>query len=84
VGCDELGNLSVAYNDGTFSVQGSFSSSGLFGEMGNERNGVFLTEDDKAEEGSAQEAAESADALQSPEPAVLPAPLHARMRRVAK
>jgi hypothetical protein len=78
------GTFSVAYNDGSFSVQGSFSSSGMFGEMGNERNGVFLTEDDKAEKGSAQEAAKSADALLSPEPAILPAPLRARMRLIAK
>jgi len=36
------GTFSVAYNDGSFSAQGSFSSSGLFGEMGTERNGSFV------------------------------------------
>lgn len=35
------GTFSLAYNDGTFSAQGSFSSSGNFGEMGTERNGSF-------------------------------------------
>lgn len=33
------GTFSVAYNDHSFSAQGSFSSSGNFGEMGMERNG---------------------------------------------
>lgn len=35
------GTFSVAYNDGSFSAQGSFSSAG-FGEMGTERNGSFV------------------------------------------
>jgi hypothetical protein len=35
------GTFSVTYNDQSFSVQGSFSSSG-FGEMGKERNGSFV------------------------------------------
>lgn len=39
------GTFSVAYNDGSFSASGSFDSSGNFGEMGFERNGVFLRED---------------------------------------
>ena len=36
------GSFSVAYNDGTFSASGTFSSSGNFGEMGMERNGLFV------------------------------------------
>ena len=32
----------MAYNDGSFSAQGTFSSSGFFGEMGTERNGSFV------------------------------------------
>jgi len=36
------GTFSLAYNDGTFSAQGSFSSAGNFGEMGFERNGAFV------------------------------------------
>jgi hypothetical protein len=44
------GTFSVAYNDGSFSAQGSFSSSGMFGEMGTERNGSFVgQEEDNAE-----------------------------------
>jgi hypothetical protein len=36
------GTFSVAYNNGRFSAEGSFSSSGNFGEMGTERNGSFV------------------------------------------
>ena len=36
------GTFSFAYNDGTFSAQGSFDSAGNFGEMGFERNGSFV------------------------------------------
>jgi len=38
------GSFSVAYDDGTFSASGTFSSgsSGNFGEMGTERNGFFV------------------------------------------
>ncbi len=36
------GTFSVAYSDGSFSAQGSFDSAGNFGEMGFERNGVFV------------------------------------------
>jgi hypothetical protein len=41
------GTFSLSYDDGTFSAQGSFSSSGNFGELGTERNGSFLREDDE-------------------------------------
>ena len=36
------GTFSLAYNDGTFSAQGSFNSAGNFGEFGFERNGSFV------------------------------------------
>lgn len=38
------GTFSLAYNDGTFSAQGSFDSAGNFGEIGFERNGSFMEE----------------------------------------
>jgi len=41
------GTFSLAYNDGSFSAQGNFSSSGNFGEIGTERNGSLLQEDDE-------------------------------------
>ena len=78
------GAFSVSHNDGSFSATGSFSSSGMFGEMGKERNGVFVGEDDQGEQESVEEAAEPAESVQSAKPAVLPAPLRARMRQLAK
>jgi len=36
------GTFSLSYDDGSFSASGSFDSTGNFGEMGFERNGVFL------------------------------------------
>jgi hypothetical protein len=44
------GTFSLTYNDASFSAQGSFSSSGNFGEMGTERNGSFVR-DEMDEEG---------------------------------
>jgi hypothetical protein len=41
------GTFSLAYNDGTFSAQGSFDSAGNFGEMGTERNGFFVHHDEE-------------------------------------
>ena len=41
------GSFSVAYDDGTFSASGTFDSSGNFGEMGTERNGLFVHHDDE-------------------------------------
>jgi hypothetical protein len=52
--------------------------------MGTERNGLFVTEDDKAEKDSAQKSGESAGSVQSAETATLPAPLRARIGRTAK
>jgi hypothetical protein len=39
------GTFSLSYDDGSFSASGSFDSGENFGEMGFERNGVFLGED---------------------------------------
>jgi hypothetical protein len=39
------GNFSLAYNDGSFSAQGSFDSAGNFGEMGTEENGAFVRDE---------------------------------------
>jgi hypothetical protein len=36
------GTFSLSYDDGTFSASGTFDSAGNFGEMGTERNGIFL------------------------------------------
>jgi hypothetical protein len=47
------GTFSLAYNDGSFSAQGNFSSSGNFGEIGIERNGSFLQEDDELDKADA-------------------------------
>jgi hypothetical protein len=38
------GTFSVIYNDNSFSAQGSFSSLGMFGEMGTERNGSLAVD----------------------------------------
>lgn len=57
------GTFSVIRADG-FSASGSFSSSGNFGEMGTERNGSFVREDDF--DNQADDAAESTAALKSP------------------
>jgi hypothetical protein len=50
------GTFSLSYDDGSFSASGSFDSTGNFGEMGFERNGVFLRDDkgDDSENAEAQ------------------------------
>jgi hypothetical protein len=50
------GTFSLSYDDGSFSASGSFDSTGNFGEMGFERNGVFLRDDegDDSENADAQ------------------------------
>ena len=78
------GTFSVSRDDGSFSATGNFSSSGMFGEMGTEKNGIFVGEDDQGENESAHEAAEPAHSVQSSEPATLPAPLRARMKGTTK
>src|ERR1700740_3232500 len=59
------GSFSVAYNDGSFSAQGTFSSAGNFGEMGTERNGSFVRREDR-EEGAVAGGAASPLAAQIP------------------
>ena len=59
------GSFSVAYTDGSFSAQGTFSSAGNFGEMGTERNGSFVRHEDR-EEGAVGAAAASPLAAQNP------------------
>lgn len=60
------GTFSLAYNDGTFSAQGSFDSARNFGEIGFERNGSFVEHEDAAQAlaanvpGAAKSAAASA------------------------
>ena len=39
------GSFSVSHTDGSFAAQGTFSSSGMFGEMGTEKNGIFANQD---------------------------------------
>ena len=53
------GTFSLAYNDGTFSAQGSFDSAGNFGEIGFERNGSFV-EDESGATGPAAHASDGA------------------------
>lgn len=43
------GTFKLSYNDGSFSAQGSFDSAGNFGEIGLERNGSFVENEDAAE-----------------------------------
>lgn len=42
------GTFSLAYDDGTFSAQGSFDSAGNFGEIGFERNGSYVEDERSA------------------------------------
>ena len=37
--------FSVSHTDGSFSAHGTANSSGMFGEMGTERNGIFANQD---------------------------------------
>lgn len=71
------GGFSAAYNDGSFSAHGTFSSSGNFGEMGTERNGSFVMREDRAELASAAtaalRAASTSAALAAGQSAPLPA-----------
>ena len=43
------GTFSLSYDDGSFSATGSFASNGNFGQMGFERNGVFVRDEDSNE-----------------------------------
>jgi hypothetical protein len=53
------GSFSVAYDDGSFSASGTFDSSGNFGEMGTERNGLFAHHDEGAENDDIEAGAQS-------------------------
>jgi hypothetical protein len=48
------GTFSISYADGSFSAQGNFNSSGNFGEMGTERNGSLLREDDEIDKADSE------------------------------
>ena len=61
------GTFSLAYNDGTFSAQGSFDSAENFGELGFERNGSFV--EDEGGAGLAAQALGAANLLTTPSPA---------------
>jgi hypothetical protein len=50
------GSFSVAYDDGTFSASGTFSSSHNFGEMGTERNGLFVHHEEQGDDHEIEEA----------------------------
>jgi hypothetical protein len=58
------GTFTVTYADGSFSASGSFSSSSNFGEMGTERNGSFVGNEDF--ENEANDAAQSPASQKSP------------------
>jgi hypothetical protein len=59
------GTFSMSYDDGSFSASGSFSSAGNFGEMGTERNGSFVRDEDFEHE-SGEAAAAAASPMQTP------------------
>jgi len=78
------GTFSVSRDDGSFSAMGSFSSSGMFGEMGKERSGIFLSEDDHNDNESAQDATEQVESVQSSQSAMVPSRLRARIKPMAQ
>ena len=53
------GTFSVSYDDGSFAASGSFDSTGNFGEMGFERNGLFLSDAEQVNNNEAQGQSES-------------------------
>jgi hypothetical protein len=53
------GTFSLSYDDGSFSASGSFDSNRNFGEMGFERNGVFLRDEEGDDSENAEAQAES-------------------------
>jgi hypothetical protein len=60
------GTFTATYDDNSFSVTGSFNSSGNFGEMGTERNGVFVEEGDSPAKQDAQIPPPAPDARATP------------------
>jgi hypothetical protein len=65
------GTFSVSYNDGSFSATGIFSSSGMFGEVGTERNGIFAGGDDQNDSEAGRDATEQ-ESVQSSQSVMLP------------
>ena len=57
------GSFSMAYDDNSFSASGSFSSAGNFGEMGTERNGSFVHDEDFENKNGADTAAGGASPM---------------------
>ena len=53
------GTFSLSYDDGSFSASGSFDSTGNFGEMGFERNGIFLRDGEGGDSENAEAQPES-------------------------
>ena len=53
------GSFTASYNDGSFSAQGTFSSSGFFGQIGTEKNGSFVENSDGQGQASQKSAAEA-------------------------
>ena len=80
------GSFSIAYDDGSFSASGNFTSSGNFGEMGTERNGVFVSQDEvrEREDRGGQDSGQAALSMQPADPALVPAPLRIRIKRVSR
>jgi hypothetical protein len=82
------GQMWMATNSGTFTVSrsdgftatGSFSSSGQFGQVGTERNGVFLNENDNSQ-ASLKDSVENVEFIPSFDPWTIPVPLRARTGR---
>src|SRR6516225_9066179 len=60
------GTFSLTYDDGTFSASGSFDSSGNFGEMGAERNGLFLNHEEEDANGVVESGAQLFSLLPTP------------------
>jgi len=60
------GTFSLSYDDGSFSASGSFDSTNNFGEMGFERNGVFLREDEEDDSENAEAQPESLPHAEAP------------------
>lgn len=61
------GTFSLSYDDGSFSASGSFDSGRNFGEMGFERNGRFLKDDEGNNNDDAQAESESLPHANAPE-----------------
>lgn len=77
-----LGSFSVSHIDGSFSANGTFSSLGQFGEMGTEKNGVFVNHDDGNKNAAEESSVESIQTIESAKfPESANPPLIMRSRR---